>query len=61
MKELMTREMKKEAEARKEKPATVAAKCPCGKEDNNDMIGCDSESCPYKWPHLRCAGLGAKR
>ena len=34
--------------------------CTCQKEYNensDNVIGCDNENCPFKWPHFECANI----
>ncbi|XP_028517481.1 uncharacterized protein LOC114575920 [Exaiptasia diaphana] len=31
--------------------------CPCGKVDDNFMIGCDGNKCKFEWFHYNCVGL----
>ena len=31
--------------------------CPCGKDDDDFMIGCDTKECRFQWYHYECVGL----
>ena len=35
--------------------------CPCGAENNDDMIWCDGEAvCRHKWFHYQCVSLTSR-
>ena len=52
--ELLTNKLKSEIESSK----VVTSYCFCGKkEEYDDMIACDSQTCPKEWYHVSCVGL----
>lgn len=60
---IINKDINKMATAFKKPVVSVPASssCVCGRDNGDDMIGCNGPNCPREWFHIGCVGLARRK